>query len=93
VLAGGVLRYAFGASQWLLPWMATPLTPTFRGKALAVTHMVGLLVALGPIVPVWFSRLGAALTLALLCLSFAQDVRRLHRASNESGNPTVLRGG
>ncbi len=77
VLIGGLLRYAFVAAKWLLPWMARPLDPTFRGKAMAVAHMVGLLVALGPIIPTPLSAMAAAVTLAALVWSFAIDFRRL----------------
>ena len=77
VLVIGLMRYLFVASGWLLPWMNGPLSPTFRGKAVAVTQMVTLIVSIGPIVPVWLSTAGSAGALALLCWSFAIDVGRL----------------
>jgi phosphatidylglycerophosphate synthase len=79
VLAGGLMRYGFVAVGRLLPWMAHPLRPTFRGKAIAASHLVGLIVALAPIVPVPLSAIAVAATLAALSLSFAVDVRRLYR--------------
>ena len=77
VLGCGLMRYAFVAAGWLLPWMAGPLTPTRRGKTVAVAQVVGLTFALLPIVPPAISRLAAAATLAALTWSFAVDVRRL----------------
>ena len=77
ILTAGSLRYLFVAAGWVLPWMRAPLTPTRRGKTMAVAQMVGLLVALGPIIPVPLRAWAAGLTLAGLVWSFAVDVRRL----------------
>jgi phosphatidylglycerophosphate synthase len=79
VLLGGILRYAFIVAGWLLPWMARPLQSTYRAKAVAVTHVVGLIVAMGPIIPMPLSAIGVAATLALLSWSFMVDVGRLWR--------------
>lgn len=79
VLLGGLMRYAFVAAGWIAPWMARPLSPTRRGRVIAVSHTVGLIVALAPIIPMPFSAVAAALTLAALSWSFALDVRRLWR--------------
>jgi hypothetical protein len=53
------------------------LRPTFRGKTVAAVNMMGLTIALGPIIPVWFSTFAAAVMVAALTWSFAIDVRRL----------------
>jgi phosphatidylglycerophosphate synthase len=79
VLAGGLLRYAFLMAGWWLPWMNRPLTPTLRARTIAVVHVVALCVALAPIVPVPWSAVAAASSLALLSWSFAVDVGRLWR--------------
>lgn len=79
ILSAGALRYLFVAAGWVLTWMRAPLTPTRRGKVMAVVQMVGLLVALGPIIPAPLGLLGAGLTLAGLTWSFGLDVRRLWR--------------
>ena len=79
ILLGGGMRYGFVAAGWLLLWMAGPLAPTYRAKAAAVGHMVGLGVALSPLVPAPFSARVAALTLVALSWSFAIDVGRLWR--------------
>ena len=79
VLIGGVMRYAFGAAQMLLPWMNRPLSPTWRAKAVKVAHDVGLCVALAPVVPWPLSAVAVGGTTAALTWSFAVDVRRLYR--------------
>jgi hypothetical protein len=73
------MRYAFVASAWVWPWMNGPLIPTFRAKFTAISHLVGLTVALAPFVHPPYSGAAAAITLAGLTWSFALDVRRLHR--------------
>lgn len=79
VLLCGLMRYAFVAAGWLLPWLARPLQSTRRGKTVAVGQLVGLSVALAPIVPVALSAVAAALTLTALAWSFAIDIARLSR--------------
>jgi len=77
VLMIGLMRYLFVAAGWLFPWLAGPLTPTRRGKAVAVVQMVTLALVL--ILPRRISAPAAAASLALLIWSFAIDVRRLWR--------------
>jgi len=79
VLLSGLMRYLFAAAHAVFPWMRRPLSPTLRAKTVAVVQMVALIVAIGPVIPVWLSTLGAAGALALLCWSFAIDVGRLWR--------------
>lgn len=79
IILAGLLRYAFVASGWWLPWMRRPLRPTVRGKTVAAINMVGLTVALGPVIPGIVSEGVAAATLAALIWSFEIDVRRLWR--------------
>jgi phosphatidylglycerophosphate synthase len=78
ILAGGAMRYAFAAAGMAWPWLAQPLTPTLRGKTVAVVFSVGLIVALAPVVPPPASAAAAALALMTLTWSFSVDVRRLH---------------
>jgi len=82
VLAAGLLRYAFVAAGWLLPWMAGDLTSTRRAKTVAVLSVVGLSLSLAPLVARPLSARVAAVTLAFLAWSFAVDVRRLWRQRN-----------
>jgi len=79
VVGCGLMRYAFVAAGWVLPWMAGRLTPTLRGKTVAVMQLAGLGLALTPVVTPPASTLVAALTLAALAWSFAVDVGRLWR--------------
>jgi len=79
VLAGGLYRYAFVAAGWVLPWMAQPLRPMRRGRVVAACHMLGLTIALAPVVPTTLATAGLAATLAALTWSFAVDVGRLWR--------------
>lgn len=77
VLLCGLMRYAFVAAGWMIPWMAQPLRSTWRGKAVAVVQFIGLGLALAPIVPPSVSTPIAAATLAALTWSFALDIRWL----------------
>jgi phosphatidylglycerophosphate synthase len=85
ILAGGGLRYAFGAAGWCWPWLAAPLTPTWRGKAIAVSFTVGLLVALAPVIARSLSAPAVALALTVLAWSFAVDIGRLASARTREG--------
>ena len=82
VLAGGLMRYLFGAAAWMLPWMNRPLAPTRRARGGKVVHDVGLCVAIAPIVPWPLSAIAAGATTLALTWSFAVDVRRLWRSTS-----------
>jgi phosphatidylglycerophosphate synthase len=79
VLLSGLLRYLFVAAGWMFPWLRGSLSPTWRGKTIAITQLVVLICAVAPIIPVWLSSSAAALALAALGWSFAIDVIRLWR--------------
>jgi len=79
VLGSGLMRYAFVAAGWVLPWMAHPLRSTLRGKTVAVVQIAGLIVALAPIIPLPYSALVAAVTLGALIWSFSVDIIWLAR--------------
>ena len=79
VVACGLMRYGFVATGWILPWMAGPLRSTLRGKSVAIAQLVGLGLALLPVVRVPVSTIVAAVTLALLIWSFAVDIAWLKR--------------
>jgi len=80
VLLSGALRYLFVLSEWVWPWMRTPLPPSLRRKTACVVQIVGLIVAVSPLIPAWLSAAIAATTLMLLAWSFAVDVRWLWTA-------------
>ena len=77
VLASGLMRYAFVAAARAWPWLDAPLAPSKRRQTVCVIQITTLIVCLGPIVPPWLASALAALSLALLTLSFAIDVRTL----------------
>jgi phosphatidylglycerophosphate synthase len=79
VLLSGLLRYIFVAAGWVLPWLAGPLRPTWRGKTIAIAQLVVLICAVAPIIPVTLSSAAAAIALILLGGSFALDVIWLSR--------------
>jgi phosphatidylglycerophosphate synthase len=83
VLGCGVMRYAFVAAGWTMRWLAKPLRTTKRGRIVAIGQLIGLGVALAPIVQWPASALVAAITLAGLAWSFAIDVAWLWRRRRE----------
>ena len=79
VLGSGALRYVFVASGWALPWMRRPLPPSRRRQSACVLQIVGLIVALLPMmVPPNASWIAAA-SLAVLSYSFMVDTVWLWR--------------
>jgi phosphatidylglycerophosphate synthase len=91
VLACGLMRYTFVAARWVWPWLGGPLSPTRRGKTVAVLQFVGLGLALSPAIGRGASRVIAASTLAALAWSFAVDVRRLRLAARSEPAPQISR--
>jgi phosphatidylglycerophosphate synthase len=79
ILASGLMRYAFVAAARPWPWLAGALPPSRRRQTVCVVQITTLIVCLGPIVPPPLAAGLAALSLALLTLSFAIDVRTLAR--------------
>ncbi len=79
ILASGLMRYAFVAAALAWPWLGGPLPPSQRRQAVCVIQIATLIVCLAPIVPPWLATGLAAISLAVLTLSFATDVRTLAR--------------
>jgi phosphatidylglycerophosphate synthase len=75
VLLIGLMRYAFVAASWRWKALAAELPPSVRRKVVCVVQGVALLVALGPIIPVWGAVGASAAGLAALTWSFGVDVR------------------
>ncbi len=73
ILASGLLRYAFVAAGRVWPWMTRPLIGSFRGKAICVVQIAGLITALWPDVERPWSTWIAGASLAALAYSFAVD--------------------
>lgn len=89
VLAAGLMRYAFVAAARWLPWLAHPLPPSRRRKAVCVVQVLTLTVALVPLLPPGPSAALAAAGLTLLTYSFAIDLLWLGRWAR----PTLQAGG
>ncbi len=79
VLAAGLMRYAFVAAAYLLPWLARPLPPSRRRQAVCVVQVLSLTLALTPILAPATSAALAAAGLVVLIYSFAVDVHWLAR--------------
>ena len=79
VMAIGMMRYAFVAAGWMLPWLARPFQATRRGKTVAIWQLVALAFALVPQVPVTMSTLACGIALAALIWSFSVDITNLWR--------------
>jgi phosphatidylglycerophosphate synthase len=79
ILAAGLMRYAFVLAMKPWPWLARRLAPSQRRKAVCVAQITSLLVCLGPIIALPWSRAIAAASLAALTASFAIDIAWLFR--------------
>ena len=79
ILAAGLMRYGFVFAACLWPMLARPLPPSTRRKLVCVAQITALIVCLGPIVAVAWSRAIAAASLLLLSASFAADIVWLAR--------------
>jgi phosphatidylglycerophosphate synthase len=75
VLLIGLMRYGFVGASKIWPALGAELPPSLRRKIGAVVQGIVLLVALGPIIPVWMAVTVVAAGLAMLGYSFAVDVR------------------
>lgn len=83
VLALGLMRYAFVAAAWALPWMNQPLPPSLRRKTVCVWQIVTLLVAIVPPTPAVFTSVTLATALVLLTWSFFLDVYWLYKRRHQ----------
>ena len=79
VLAIGLMRYAFAAVGWVVPWMRAELPPRYWRKVVAATQGVVLVVAASGLLPRPVVVALVALALALLVESFGRDVDWLWR--------------
>jgi len=87
VLAAGLLRYAFVAAGFVLPWLRAPLAGSWRGKAVCVLQIAALLIAVAPPVPRIVAEPLLAVALAALAYSFAVDIAALYLRSRGSTAP------
>ncbi len=71
--------YAFLAARAVWPWLAAPLPPSLRRKAVFVAQAASFVAIVAPPVPPLVAAALAATTLALMVASFAYDIRWLRR--------------
>jgi len=74
VLAIGLLRYAFVAAGWVLPWLRRDLPPRYWRKVVTAVAGIALVVAASGIAPIWVDVAVVIVALALLVESFGRDV-------------------
>jgi phosphatidylglycerophosphate synthase len=73
VLAIGLMRYAFVAAGWIMPWMRGQLPFRYWRKVVTAAQGAALTIAAADVFPV-FDVVLVAIALALLVESFARDV-------------------
>jgi phosphatidylglycerophosphate synthase len=93
VLAIGVMRYAFVAASWVLPWLGGSLPPRYWRKVVAATQGVLLAVAAAGVLPQPWTTVAVAVALVLLVESFGRDVAWLwrHRPPRPLAAPAARR--
>jgi phosphatidylglycerophosphate synthase len=74
VLVIGLMRYAYVAAMWPLPWMRGTLPPRYWRKVVAATQGVVLVVAASGVLPRWLTLAGLLGAVVLLVESFGRDV-------------------
>src|SRR4030095_10733316 len=74
-----LMRYAFAAAAWVVPWMRTELPPRYWRKVVAATQGVVLVVAAAGLLPRPLPVGLVVLARALLVESFGRDVGWLWR--------------
>jgi phosphatidylglycerophosphate synthase len=93
VLAIGLMRYAFLAAGWVLPWMRGTLPPRYWRKVVTAVQGVALVVAASGLLPPAVAGIGLLAALALLLESFGRDVLWLfHRRGDVRVPGSVPRG-
>lgn len=83
VLSLGLMRYAYVAAGWLLPWLRGTAPLRYWGKVVAAATGISLAFAASGIAPQWFDTVVIVVCLGLLLESFGRDVVWLyvrHRA-------------
>lgn len=79
VLAIGLMRYAFGAAGWVLPWLRGQLPWRYWRKVVTATQGIVLTVAAADVVPEAVAYAVLAGALVMLAESFGRDVLWLWR--------------
>jgi phosphatidylglycerophosphate synthase len=74
VLAIGLMRYAYVAARWMLPWLRRPVPPRYWNKVVAATQGVTLTAVASGLFPTPVSVAALAIALALLIESFGREI-------------------
>jgi phosphatidylglycerophosphate synthase len=90
VLLSGLMRYAFVAAGWVLPWLARPLPPSRRRQAVCVVQIICLCAAVSPLLTPRTSAPVSAIALAALTASFLADVVWLQRERQRQANAVFV---
>jgi phosphatidylglycerophosphate synthase len=93
VLAIGLMRYANGAAEWVLPWLRGPVSPRYWRKVVAAVQGVVLAVAAAGLLPAPVVSAALGVALVLLAESFGRDVVELWRRRGLVPGSAVRRGG
>ena len=88
VLLIGLMRYAFLAAGWALPWLRAPLPRRDWRKTVTASQGIALVVAASGVPPLWLSRVLLAVALVMLAESFGRDVWWLWRHREEAPGHT-----
>ncbi len=81
VMAIGLMRYAFVAAGWMLPWLRAQLPPRYWRKVVTAVQGIALTLAASGLVPGIVGGIAVGIALALLVESFGRDVLWLARRS------------
>ncbi|HZB48612.1 MAG TPA: CDP-alcohol phosphatidyltransferase family protein [Mycobacteriales bacterium] len=92
VLAIGLMRYANGAAEWVLPWLHGPVSPRYWRKVVAAVQGVMLAVAAAGLLPGPVVSVALGVALALLAESFGRDVWELWRRRGPVPGGALRRG-
>ncbi|MFH8570178.1 CDP-alcohol phosphatidyltransferase family protein [Streptomyces sp. NPDC017993] len=92
-LSIGVMRYAFVAASWVLPWLRGALPPRFARKTVAALQGIVLVVAGAGVLPRPVAGTVVAVALGLLVWSFGRDIAWLWRAGAGGGDAPGPDGG
>ncbi|MEU4246913.1 CDP-alcohol phosphatidyltransferase family protein [Amycolatopsis sp. NPDC026612] len=79
VLAIGLMRYAFVAASWAMPWLTAPLYPSMARKTVAAIQGVVLVAAVSELLSFAVTLAAVAVALGSLVWSFGRDVVWLAR--------------
>ncbi|MGW7574450.1 CDP-alcohol phosphatidyltransferase family protein [Streptomyces sp. NPDC054765] len=92
VLSIGLMRYAFVAASWVLPWLRGALPHSMARKTVAALQGIVLVVAGTGILPRASAVTAVAVALGLLVWSFGRDVAWLWRTADDRAGTTPVVG-